>query len=108
MLPFPQVAKEFRLIEEERCSVLIPWDERAEQIRLDLLRGKVNRQLVRRAGRYLVGVRPAVFNRLLQEGKAVKATEKFAVAKGLEGIYSPETGLLCREEPRTVATEKGV
>ena len=108
MLPFPQVAKEFRLIEEERCSVLIPWDERAEQIQADLLRGKVNRQLVRRAGRYLVGVRPAVFNRLLQEGKAVKATEKFAVAKGLEGIYSPETGLLCREEPRTVATEKGV
>ena len=110
MLPFPQVARAFRLIEEERRCILIPWDEKAREIRGKLLQGKPSRRLLRRAGQYLVNVSPAVFERLLRTGKAVKITEEFGAAKNLEGLYSLETGLLCRVEPRTAAlsTEKGV
>ena len=107
MLPFPQVAGAFRLIEEERRCILIPWDETAREIREKLLQGKPSRRLLRQAGRYLVNVPPSVFERLLRTGKAVKITEGFGAAKELEGIYSPEMGFFCREEPGTVATEKG-
>ncbi len=110
MLPFPQVARAFRLIEEERRCILIPWDEKAREIRGKLFQGKPSRRLLRRAGRYLVNVPPSVFERLLRTGKAVKITEEFGAAKNLEGLYSLETGLLCRVEPRTAALsiEKGV
>ena len=119
MLPFPQVAKTFRFIEKKSSFIFIPWDHRAVQIRRELLAGKAGRRLFREAGRYLVGVHPHFFARMVQDGKIVKVGEDLAVTAaeldGIGGIYSRDTGLFeegesqaARKVSNVLPIEKGV
>ncbi len=73
---FAQIGKSMRLIADDTKPVFIRYDEKAEEIWEELSRGIRTRELMRRAGQYIVNVRysshPRVesdFSKLLSRGK---------------------------------------
>ena len=54
--PFATLAKEFVLIENQTRSVFIPWDDRGKEIERQLRNGRRSRDLMRKAGKYMVNV----------------------------------------------------
>ena len=90
--PFATVAKEFRWIESDTKSVLIPLNEQAQACAEALRAGTISREQLRIAGSYMVSVYAKQYEALLQSGVVEPATEELGILRDLTQ-YHRETGL---------------
>lgn len=94
---FAEVGKEFRLIEENTRTILIPKEEEARKI-LDQLRHKgFSKELMRKAGQYCVNVYENDFQKMFAAGMLGEISEDlkedYFVLKNPDQ-YTDETGLV--------------
>lgn len=94
---FAEVGKEFRLIEENTRTILIPKEEEARNI-LDQLRHKgFSKELMRKAGQYCVNVYENDFQKMFAAGMLGEISEDlkedYFVLKNPDQ-YTDETGLV--------------
>ena len=91
-LKFKDIAEKFKLIEEDTKSVLIPYDEVAQNIAQRLLSGEVSRALLRKAGKYIVNVYGETFKKMVAAQKITMVDESLALLSDLN-LYDKNTGL---------------
>ena len=93
---FAKVGKEFKLIEQDTKTVLIPREERAKEIVEELRYKGATKALIREAGQYCVNIYDNLFGKMCDAGKLIEASEElkeeFFVLRNCED-YSEETGL---------------
>ncbi len=93
-IPFATVAKDFKLIESSTKSVLIPLEDEAIQISDFIQSGIWNRDLLRKAGSYCVGLFDHEWNALHASG-CLYVDNQFPDIAVLHdvSVYSDETGI---------------
>lgn len=93
---FAKVAKEFKLIEENTKTILIPKENRAKEIIEELRYKGATKSLMREIGKYSVNVYENVFKKMYGAGMFLEVTEELGeelfVLRSDED-YSDETGL---------------
>lgn len=93
---FATVGKEFKLIEQNAKTILIPVEERAKEIAEELKLKGASKKLIREAGKYCVNVYDNLFRKMYGAGMFVGVSEElkeeFFVLKDCSN-YSDETGL---------------
>lgn len=93
---FATVGKEFKLIEQNTKTILIPVEERAKEIAEELKLKGASKKLIREAGKYCVNVYDNLFRKMYGAGMFVGVSEElkeeFFVLKDCSN-YSDETGL---------------
>ena len=98
---FAAVGKEFKLIEQNTKTILIPVQERAKEIAEELKLKGANKKLIREAGKYCVNVYENLFRKMYDAGMFVGVSEElkedFFVLKDCSN-YSDETGLQVKAE----------
>lgn len=104
-LSFAEIGKRFHLINDSTKSVFIPIDEKARNIKEQLMMGNRSRQLMRAAGAYMINVRyskaqgQSDFMKLLTQGQIemFPGDENLAYLVNLED-YDEELGLKIKSE----------
>lgn len=104
-LSFAEIGKRFHLIQESTKSVFIPFDEKARNIKEQLMLGNRSRQLMRAAGAYMINVRysktqgQSDFMKLLTQGQIemFPGDENLAYLVNMED-YDAELGLKIKSE----------
>lgn len=91
-LPFKDIAEKFKLIEETGKSVFIALDEHGEQILNQLRLGIRNRELLRKAGQYIISVYDAQYDQLLGCGAIEKIDDNINVLMDMS-FYRDDIGL---------------
>lgn len=93
-IPFANVGKEFKLIEEDGKNVFIPLmdDEENQEILSKLKLGLRSRSLLRKANQYVVSVYNNQLAKLCDTGKLEKLDEELYLLRD-PAAYSMETGL---------------
>lgn len=107
-LSFAEIGKRFHLINDSTKSVFIPFDEKARNIKEQLMMGNRSRQLMRAAGAYMINVRyskaqgQSDFMKLLTQGQIemFPGDENLAYLVNMED-YDAELG-------RKIKSEDGV
>lgn len=98
---FAKVGKEFKLIEQNTKTVLIPRDRHAREIAEELRYKGVTKALIREAGQYCVNIYDNLFQKMSGAGMLTEVTEElkeeFFVLRSCED-YSEETGLQVNAE----------
>ena len=90
--PFAEVAREFTLIEQNTCAVLIPRTTAAGEIAARLRSGERTRALLRRAGQYSVNVYKKHLDALLGRGLVEIVEDGLYILAGTSA-YDENTGL---------------
>ena len=93
---FAQIAKQFKLIEQETKTIFIAKEDEARELLQELRQKGSSRQRMRRAGQYSVEVYQNLFERLNGAGMLRPATEEWGdewFVLQEEAGYSEETGL---------------
>ncbi len=90
--PFAEVAREFRLIDQNTRAVLIPRTEEAKALAARLQSGERSRALLRKAGKFSVNVYENHFNALNARGALDIQEDDLAVLTDLT-LYNESTGL---------------
>ncbi len=90
-MPFADVARLFRIIDNSQYTLYIPCRE-SEPLLAELARSGPSRELMRKLGRFSVGVYPKHYLDLLQCGAAHGIAENAAVLDDVRQ-YSRDTGL---------------
>lgn len=104
-LSFAEIGKRFNLIQDSTKSVFIPFDEKARNIKEQLMMGNRSRQLMRAAGAYMINVRyskaqgQSDFMKLLTQGQIemFPGDENLAYLVNMED-YDAELGLKIKSE----------
>ena len=104
-LSFAEIGKQFHLIHDSTKSVFIPFDEKARNIKEQLMMGNRSRQLMRAAGAYMINVRyskaqgQSDFMKLLTQGQIemFPGDENLAYLVNMED-YDAELGLKIKSE----------
>lgn len=104
-LSFAEIGKRFHLIQDSTKSVFIPFDEKARNIKEQLMLGNRSRQLMRAAGAYMINVRyskaqgQSDFMKLLTQGQIemFPGDENLAYLVNMED-YDVELGLKIKSE----------
>ncbi len=104
-LSFAEIGKRFHLIQDSTKSVFIPFDEKARNIKEQLMMGNRSRQLMRAAGAYMINVRyskaqgQSDFMKLLTQGQIemFPGDENLAYLVNMED-YDAELGLKIKSE----------
>ena len=104
-LSFAEIGKRFHLINDSTKSVFVPFDEKARNIKEQLMMGNRSRQLMRAAGAYMINVRyskaqgQSDFMKLLTQGKIemFPGDENLAYLINMED-YDVELGLKIKSE----------
>ncbi|MDR3085160.1 MAG: CRISPR-associated helicase Cas3' [Christensenellaceae bacterium] len=91
--PFADVARDFKIIDEESFSLLIPTEQEAKEIRDALRRGERSRSLLRRMGMYSISLRKRELDELRRAGYAEALDEQIFALADIQGVYSEKTGL---------------
>lgn len=94
--PFASVAEDFRLIEEDTRSVLIP-NGRGKELAERLRQGERSRALLRAAGRFCVSLYPQHFEELDRAG-ALEALDGGVYLLTDPNLYAEDTGLASEAE----------
>lgn len=93
---FAMVGKEFKLIEQNTKTILIPIEKRAKEIAEELKFKGSSKRLIREAGQYCINVYDNLFQKLYGAGMIMgiseELKEEFFVLKDCDD-YSEETGL---------------
>ena len=92
LLPFKQIAKEFKFIETDTRQILIPAENEAHEIADQLRHGYFNRSILRKAGQYIVSVYEHEYNELLYAGTIEDLDTDIAILTDLSR-YNEQTGL---------------
>ncbi|MGN0953719.1 CRISPR-associated helicase Cas3' [Dialister sp.] len=103
---FKQIANDFKLIKDDTKSVFISYNAEAEIIKKELMQGIRGRDLMRRAGRYMVNVlyssdshQESDYSRLLGQGKIMSFPGDSELAYLVDpNGYDDRMGLLVSEE----------
>ena len=95
-LAFAKIAEEFRLIEEQTISVLIPLEDEAKELLRNLEAGERSRSLLRKAARYMASARSNIAEELLMHGALYKMDEEITVLVDLSA-YDMKKGLMENE-----------
>lgn len=104
-LSFAEIGKRFHLINDSTKLVFIPFDEKARNIKEQLMMGNRSRQLMRAAGAYMINVRyskaqgQSDFMKLLTQGQIemFPGDENLAYLVNMED-YDVELGLKIKSE----------
>ena len=100
-LPFSQIGKEFKLIEQETQTILIAAEEQSLKLQYEILQRGMTKALMREAGKYSINIYQNEFETLNAFGllKPLSADQgdNFHVLKD-EGIYTEDMGLEIRGE----------
>lgn len=91
-MAFAEIAKRFRLIEQDTRSVLIPLNKDAEQLAEQLQNGEYSRGLLRKAAPYMVNIYPNHFEALAGIGALVQINDTLAILAD-RTKYDAKTGL---------------
>lgn len=91
-MAFVEIAKRFKLIENDTRSVFIPLDESAEQIAKRLQDGEYSRELLRRASPYIVNIYPNHFEALAGVGAFIYVNDSLAILEDMSK-YDDKVGL---------------
>lgn len=95
---FAKTGREFRFIEENTKTILVPKEERAKEIVNQLRYKGPTKSLLREAGQYSVSVYESLFRRLYEAGRLTVISEEddngVFVLRNPEENYSQEKGLL--------------
>lgn len=96
---FTEIAKDFKLIEEDSRTVFIPIDDDLDnqKILAQLRSGVCNRSILRKANQYMVGVYENQF-RKLEETNKLEALEFGLYVLTDPAAYDPDTGLVVNME----------
>lgn len=100
---FATIGEKFKLIEDHTRNLFIPWDDEAKQIEQQLRAGIFTRELLRKAGKYMVsvwsqkGTQPGLYEQLLNDGLADPLDDQMAILKDLS-IYDSKTGLTYKQQ----------
>jgi len=100
---FATIGEKFKLIEDHTRNLFIPWDDEAKQIEQQLRAGIFTRELMRKAGKYMVsvwsqkGTQPGLYEQLLNDGLADPLDDQMAILKDLS-IYDSKTGLTYKQQ----------
>lgn len=93
---FATVGREFKLIEQNTKTILIPVEERAREIAEELRLKGASKKLIREAGQFCVNVYDNLFQKMYGSGMigwvSEELKEEFFVLRDC-GNYSEETGL---------------
>ncbi len=93
---FDTVGKEFKLIEQNTKTILIPVEKRAKEIADELRYKGVSKKLIREAGQYCINVYDNLFQKMfgagMLAGVSEELKEEFFVLKDCDN-YTEETGL---------------
>lgn len=103
-MAFAEIGRSVKLIEDDTKSVFIPYDEEAQIIAEQLRCGVYTRELMRRAGRYIVNVRSScaknslgMFEKLCTDGYATQLGEDLAILTNME-VYDEKMGFIYKHE----------
>jgi len=99
---FATAAKDFRLIDDSGCSVIVPWGESGRDLcaSLRVAPDRASRAILARLQRYTVDVRPREFQRHM--GRSIELVkERYAVLSAPQLQYSDRLGLVL-DEPEPV------
>lgn len=94
---FKDIAEQFKLIEENTRSLLVPYNEVAQKIAQTLLNGEISRALLRQAGKYIVNVYSEPFKEMLSSKKIEMLDESLAVLVDMN-LYDSHIGLKQKTE----------
>ena len=103
-MAFAEIAKRFKLIENDTRSVFVPLDEEAEQMAERLKGGEYSRDLLRKAAPYIVSIYPNHFEALAGVGALTQLHDDLAILEdmskyhdkiGLELDIETGIGLFC-------------
>lgn len=96
-IPFREVSSLFRMIEEEKESIVVPLDKQAEEMVRSLAYAAGTSSIMRRLQPYTVQVHSRWLNNLIDYGAVETVAGLVPVLRNMD-IYSPELGL-CPEDP---------
>ncbi|MFW6082118.1 MAG: CRISPR-associated helicase Cas3', partial [Desulfosalsimonas sp.] len=96
-IPFREISSLFKMIEEEKESVVIPLDEQAEELVRSLPYAAGTGGIMRRLQPYTVQVHSRWLNNLIDHGAVETVAGVVPVLRNMD-IYSPDIGL-CPEDP---------
>lgn len=91
-MAFAEIAKQFKLIENDTRSVFVPLDEEAEQMAERLKNGEYSRDLLRKAAPYIVSIYPNHFEALAGVGALTQLSDDLAILEDMSK-YNDKTGL---------------
>jgi len=94
--PFRDVARKFRLIENDTKLVIVPWSEKGEQLVETLRSEEPSASLARRAQRFTVQVYPQQYAALVGAGSVEVLWEQYPVL--VSNLYRSDVGL-CPDDP---------
>lgn len=97
MFPFAEVARNFRLIENDTRSILIHKEAEARAVAERISRGECSRQLVREAGQYCINIYDNDFEALYAAGMLKAIPLDFYLLQNPEQ-YTEEMGLVINAE----------
>lgn len=96
-IPFRVVDEKFKLIEDGAESIIIPWNEEAEEIVSGLRYSEYPASFARKAQRFTVEVYPKVLSNLECTGSVERLRGQYCVLTNMD-IYRDDLGL-CPEDP---------
>ncbi|MCG5549273.1 CRISPR-associated endonuclease Cas3'' [Halorhodospira halochloris] len=110
-VPFEDIAREFRMIEDTQKPVIIPWDEEARKAAYELQYTEGVGYLARRLQPYTVNVPERIFQQLRDSGAVQpispeRLDEQFPLLIN-EGLYDQEVGIRW-DEPDRLAPENTI
>ncbi len=91
-MAFAEIAKRFKLIENDTRSVFVPLDEEAERIAERLKGGEYSRDLLRKAAPYIVSIYPNHFEALAGVDALTQLHDDLAILEDMSK-YNDKTGL---------------
>ena len=94
---FADVARDFVLIDENGYSIFIPYDDNGKEILKQLKMGVRNRDLMRKAGQYVVNVYENQYKFLEGQGVLERLDESISVLLDCDK-YSEDVGLMTNVE----------
>jgi len=96
-IPFREISFLFKIIEEEKDSIVIPLDQEAKEMVHSLKLGANPRKILRRLQPYTVQIHSRWLNNLIDHGAVETVAGVVPVLRNMD-IYSPDLGL-CPEDP---------
>lgn len=92
-LDFATAAQNYRIIEDDSVTIIIPYDQEAQRYIEELKTTPYPASILRKLQPYTVSIYEEEFNALNQQGAILMVAEKYAVLSSLEN-YHPQTGLV--------------
>jgi len=89
--PFEEIAKEFKIIEKDMESIIVPYNDEAREIIKQLRYAQLTKNLARRAQRFVVQVYPQILRML--EGISVERIKNNFLILTNADIYRKDIGL---------------